>query len=89
MPVSVSAENDFWMLRALAYLANGVGVLLVFVGFFLLANTLNHAWDDRAAWTDTIGAFAGGVATYTAGELILLFLQIEKNTRHKSDKELP
>jgi small neutral amino acid transporter SnatA (MarC family) len=87
MPVSV--ENDFWVLRALSYLARAVGVLLIIIGFFLLTNTLNHAWDDRTSWTETIGAFAGALATYTAGELILLFLKIERNTRRDSHKELP
>jgi hypothetical protein len=41
------------------------------------------------SWVPALGILGLGIATFTWGELIQLFLQIEKNTRSQPQKELP
>ncbi len=77
----VSAETDFWMLRVIAHVERGIGALLVIAGLFLVVMTLQNSWDIQEAWAKALGTLGLGIATLAFGELILLFLKIEKNTR--------
>lgn len=77
----VAAETDFWVLRAVAHIERGIGALLTIAGFILVLTTLQNSWDIQEAWAKALGTLVLGIATFGFGELILLFLKIEENTR--------
>ena len=76
------AHDDFTMLRYIANVERIFGFLLVIAGFFLIMRTISESWDMKERWIESIGTLMVGIVTYGFGELITLFLQIEKNTRH-------
>lgn len=76
-----AAENEFWVLRAVAHIERGIGALLTIAGFVLVLTTLQNSWDIPEAWAKALGTLVLGIATFAFGEVILLFLKIEKNTR--------
>jgi hypothetical protein len=79
MPVKV--DNDFFLLTLIAHTERVIGGLLLIAGFFLTFRTATTSWDIPSSWFESIGTALAGLATYAFGELILLFSQIEKNTR--------
>lgn len=76
-------DNEFPLLHAIATLHLVVGGLLVVAGLIWIVVTAQSSWDIPEAWIKSIGTLGLGIATYTWGEMIQLFLQIEKNTRQK------
>jgi hypothetical protein len=76
-----AAQKEFTALHAIAYAERVVGSLLMIAGFILTYRTLLQSWDSQESWIVSVGTLSSGIATFAFGELILLFLQIEKNTR--------
>ena len=84
-----ASRNEFPLLNGIAIVHLVIGVLLVVAGGILLVVDGLPALQDVMAgykggehsWIPALGLLGLGIATYTFGELIQLFLQIEKNTR--------
>lgn len=74
-------QSEFPVLRAIAYVQRVVGILLLVGGLILIARTASESWDIKESWVESVGTFALGFGTFAVGELTLLLLQIEKNTR--------
>ncbi|MCU1301263.1 MAG: hypothetical protein JWQ87_1547 [Candidatus Sulfotelmatobacter sp.] len=76
-----AAQKEFTALHIIAHAERVVGGLLTIAGFVLTLRTATDSWDIKASWVESLGMLALGIATFAFGELILLFLQIERNTR--------
>ena len=82
--MSDPAVKDFAELRGLAHASRVIGIVLVLAGLALMLRTASSSWDIKESWMESVGTFVFGVGSFAAGELTLLFLQIEKNTRKGS-----
>jgi hypothetical protein len=79
----ITTQDDFPVLRIVAHIHRGIGIVLMMAGCALTIRTASTSWDIKESWIESVGTFAIGLAAFAFGELIVLFLQIEKNTRRE------
>lgn len=95
-PPSTYADGPQWnalhafsvLMKIFAWIVGVVGIIVFFIAFANAANASNSFFGAAnagplfiSAWTSLFSAIIGFISLYVGGELIMLLITIEKNTR--------